>query len=135
MRTKKFFEKVFIDLCEDNKNTNKNIKGGIVVVFNKKDEVYHLSNFGQKLDDIYYENAILSSGILLEVAKDQLAVNFKILKKKLGEEEFANYINFLMNANGTLTGLIEDALCMADCAEEVEDYDEDELDNEETMVA
>lgn len=139
MKTRKFFEKILSNVCKDEDGKNKDIKGGIVVLVNKDMEVYHVSDFGKKIDDVYLENAILASGILLEVSKDQLVGNFKFLKKKLGETEFKEYIKFLLSSESSIKGIIEEAIYEMDHTEEsmFEDVSENEedFDDEESVVS
>lgn len=115
MKLKKYLKELNQSIKDNYGEDNIDVYAGYTVLINKD---YDLEVFAQTdKDDILNEISCLSSGVLIEASRIELAYDFLFIKEKLTQKEFNDFIEDLKSQEGTETWLVDEAL------EYVENYE------------
>ena len=115
MKLKKYLKELNQSIKDNYGEDNIDVYAGYTVLINKD---YDLEVFAQTdKDDILNEISCLSSGVLIEASRIELAYDLLFIKEKLTQKEFNDFIEDLKSQEGTETWLVDEAL------EYVENYE------------
>lgn len=122
MKVNKFIRDLKASIKETYLEGAEELKAGFTVFVDKD---YNLTTYAQTdKDNIMDEAAMLSSGVLVEATRVELAYDLLYLKREMPAKEFDKFISILKQDQDKDLTLVEDAL------EYVKQYEEDMAKNE-----